>query len=490
VDNTEEFRCISLCTGYAGLELGLRRVIPNLRTVCYVEVEAFACANLVSKIETGKLDLAPIWTDIKTFDGKPFRDRIHIITGGYPCQPFSVAGKRKGTDDPRHLWPYIERLIQTVRPLWCFFENVGGHLSIGYPSVYRSLRLMGYKVEAGLFTAAEIGAPHKRERLFILAYNSNRQGYSADVSEPAKEAQPESGNDGRKRKLANARCNEQGRISRNSEKANGLAQKNKQANRRDPQSSPSRELGDTERTGQQGSIYRQGQEQFRGTGTRWPSCPGQPQYEWEEPRVVENTKQRCRRGQDGDSQRLQRPAETSGSDERQTKSRLGRSPYGIADTLDTNRGIGNENLSILQQTDAEKTIQRTVGGQQSISKAEVLQPNLLSQEQDATISEHRNPQETSSKNKSLDLQQVRKCEECPKASSPQRQRPNRNIVPTLPCGLAHCNGDVGKEENSMRIDRLRLLGNGVVPQQAELAFRTLYNKFSKELKCTNGNTES
>ena len=169
VDNTEEFRCISLCTGYAGIELGLQRVIPNLRTVAYVEIEAFAAANLVAKMEAGKLDAAPIWTDIKTFPAQGFRNRVHIVTAGYPCQPFSIAGKRKGTDDPRHLWPHIERIIEAVRPVWCFFENVPGHLSLGFPEVYRSLRNMGYAVEAGLFTAAEVGATIQGQRLYILA---------------------------------------------------------------------------------------------------------------------------------------------------------------------------------------------------------------------------------------------------------------------------------------------------------------------------------
>ncbi len=173
MDNSKEFRCISFCTGYAGIELGLRTVIPNLRTVTYVEVEAFACANLVAKIEEGKLDAAPIWTDIKTFNGEPFRDRIHLITGGYPCQPFSVAGKRQGTADPRHLWPYIEEQIRTIRPLFCFFENVSGHLTIGFSDVYRSLRNLGYSVEAGLFSASECGLNHQRKRLYILA---NAQG--------------------------------------------------------------------------------------------------------------------------------------------------------------------------------------------------------------------------------------------------------------------------------------------------------------------------
>jgi len=175
VDNTEEFRLLSLCSGYAGLELGLRGVIPNLRTVAYVEVEAFAVANLVGKMEKGQLDAAPIWTDIKTFDARPFRGKVDIITGGYPCQGFSVAGKRLGTKDPRHLWPYIERIIEAVRPVWCFFENVPGHLTLGFPEVYRSLRNLGYSVEAGLFTAAGCGEGHIRERLYILAHTNTKR---------------------------------------------------------------------------------------------------------------------------------------------------------------------------------------------------------------------------------------------------------------------------------------------------------------------------
>ena len=172
VDNTEEFRCISLCTGYAGIELGLRRVIPALRTVCYVEVEAFACANLVEKIEKGLLDAAPIWTDIKTFDGRPFYKRVHIITAGYPCQPFSVAARRyRKEQDDRNIWLFIKNIIREIRPLLFFGENVAGHLSKGFDRVVSDLDEIGYGIEAGLFSAAEIGAPHIRQRLFILAYS-------------------------------------------------------------------------------------------------------------------------------------------------------------------------------------------------------------------------------------------------------------------------------------------------------------------------------
>lgn len=173
VDNTEKQRIISFCTGYAGIELGLERAGVNIKPVAYVEREGYVCANLVSKIEQGKLGAAPIFTDVKTFPARYFSGKVHGIIGGYPCQPFSTAGKRCGTDDPRHLWPYILQHIRTIRPIWCLFENVSGHLTLGYEKVQEDLHEAGYLVEAGLFTAAEVGASHKRERLFILAYSAD-----------------------------------------------------------------------------------------------------------------------------------------------------------------------------------------------------------------------------------------------------------------------------------------------------------------------------
>ncbi len=125
-------------------------------------------------MEQGVLAPAPIWSDVKTFTELTpyFRNKVHGIIGGYPCQPFSAAGQRQGTEDPRHLFPYISSIINTIRPVWCFFENVSGHLSMGYEQVYRSLRDLGYRVEAGIYTAEQAGAPHQRERLFILAIRS------------------------------------------------------------------------------------------------------------------------------------------------------------------------------------------------------------------------------------------------------------------------------------------------------------------------------
>jgi site-specific DNA-cytosine methylase len=164
------FRVLSLCSGAGGLELGLRLAVPAARTVCYVEREAYACAVLAARMEEKALDAAPVWSDVATFDGTAWRGRVDCITGGYPCQPFSVAGRQRGSDDPRHLWPHVARIVREVEPAWCCFENVANHLNLGYREVRRELEEMGYRVAEGLFTAAEVGASHKRQRLFILAH--------------------------------------------------------------------------------------------------------------------------------------------------------------------------------------------------------------------------------------------------------------------------------------------------------------------------------
>src|SRR3990167_5354329 len=155
---------LSICSGVGGLDLGVRFSVPNARTVCYVEREAFAVAVLVARMQDGSLDDAPIWTDCKTFDGKPWRGKVDCIIGGYPCQPFSIAGNMRGEDDPRHLWPDIRRIVGEVRPEWCFFENVENHIKIGFENVRSELLADGFDVEAGVFTASEVGAPHGRDR--------------------------------------------------------------------------------------------------------------------------------------------------------------------------------------------------------------------------------------------------------------------------------------------------------------------------------------
>lgn len=170
VDSAEKpASVIAFCAGYGGIERGLELAGVNHRVVAYVEIEAFAIANLVAKMEARALASAPIWSDLKTFPAHLFRDRVDLITGGYPCQPFSSAGYRKGRDDPRHLWPHIRRHIKAIRPFRCFFENVEGHISLGLRDVIADLEEDSYTATWGIFSAAEVGAPHRRKRVFILA---------------------------------------------------------------------------------------------------------------------------------------------------------------------------------------------------------------------------------------------------------------------------------------------------------------------------------
>ncbi|WP_238365480.1 DNA cytosine methyltransferase [Mesobacterium pallidum] len=172
---------LSLCSGAGGLDLGLAIALPGYRAVGHVERETYAAAILVARMEDASLDRAPVWDDVATFDGRPWRGAVDVVTAGYPCQPFSVAGKRRGADDPRHLWPHVARIISEIEPPFVFLENVAHHLRLGFPEVAAGLVGMGYRLAAGLFTAAEVGAPHKRERLFILAI---REG--DELADPAR----------------------------------------------------------------------------------------------------------------------------------------------------------------------------------------------------------------------------------------------------------------------------------------------------------------
>ena len=160
---------LSLCAGAGGLDLGLALAEPGYRAVGYVERDAFAAAVLVARMEDQTLDQAPVWDDLADFDGRPWRGAVDLVSAGYPCQPFSVAGRRRGTEDPRHLWPHVARVISECGPVWVFLENVPNHLNLGYREVRSELEGLGYGVTEGLFTAAEVGAPHRRQRLFVLA---------------------------------------------------------------------------------------------------------------------------------------------------------------------------------------------------------------------------------------------------------------------------------------------------------------------------------
>ena len=176
-------RHLSLCSGYGGIDLGLRRVFPNCQPVACVEIEAFAAANLVAKMETQQMAPAPIWTDLKTFPFQEFRGKVDILHCGYPCQPFSTNGKRGGKKDGRALWGHIADGIWLCRPSVVFLENVEGHITLGLREVISDLEQLGYKTAWGIFSAAEVGAPHRRKRVFVLAHTDDSGG-NEDFKQP------------------------------------------------------------------------------------------------------------------------------------------------------------------------------------------------------------------------------------------------------------------------------------------------------------------
>jgi len=326
VDSTQNI--ISFCTGYGGIELGIRRAGVDVRTVVNVEIEAFCCANLAAKIEEGLMDDAPIYTDLKTFPAEIFRGKVHGIIGGYPCQPFSSAGKRKGEKDPRHLWPYIRSHVRAIRPLWCFFENVRGHTTMGLWRVLSDLEEDGYRTEFGLYSAEETGAPHQRIRCFILAKlpDTNLTGLEGETSERVQ------GREGRGEQYEV--CESTRRGGQNIQKQLGDTQHDgssaignigefqgesdgtqKAFEQSEGASKPEAELAyrECERHGRRDTSGSRGVDsegcdssqeeqtahdlrcEAEGCGgeprelahTRWPARPGEEQYEWEEPRVTE-----------------------------------------------------------------------------------------------------------------------------------------------------------------------------------------------------------
>jgi DNA (cytosine-5)-methyltransferase 1 len=157
----------SLCTGYGGLDMAVEEYF-GAETVWCAEFDKYA-----SQVVQAHYSI-PNYGDIKSINWAEL-EPIDILTAGYPCQPFSHAGYRKGTDDERHIFPYVLEAISIFRPKYVILENVRGHLSLGLKEVLASLTSIGYNARWQIVRASDVGAPHQRARLFIVAYpNDNR----------------------------------------------------------------------------------------------------------------------------------------------------------------------------------------------------------------------------------------------------------------------------------------------------------------------------
>lgn len=167
-----KLKVLDLFSGIGGFSLGLER-IGGFETIAFCEIEPFP-----RKVLQKHWPDVPIFEDVRTLHATDLPRAVDVICGGYPCQPFSLAGKRQGAEDDRHLWPEIDRLLREFsstgkKPSWCVFENVAGHINMGLDSVLADLEGQGYTAWPLVIPACAVDAPHRRDRVWIVAHAEN-----------------------------------------------------------------------------------------------------------------------------------------------------------------------------------------------------------------------------------------------------------------------------------------------------------------------------
>jgi DNA (cytosine-5)-methyltransferase 1 len=164
---------LALFAGAGGGILGGK--LLGWRTVCAVEWEAYPASVLLARQNDGILPPFPIWDDVQTFDGKPWRGIVDVVSGGFPCQDISAAGKGAGIDGERSgMWKEMARIISEVRPQYVFVENSPMLTSRGLGTVLGDLSTLGYDAEWGVISAADVGANHLRERIWIVGKSTQQ----------------------------------------------------------------------------------------------------------------------------------------------------------------------------------------------------------------------------------------------------------------------------------------------------------------------------
>ena len=162
----KKLKILDLFSGIGGFSLGLEAT-GGFETTAFCDIDPY-CRSVLKKHWPN----VPIFEDIRKLKGTDI-GTVDIITGGYPCQPFSVAGKQKGVEDKRHLWPEYFRIIKESRPTWVIGENVSGHIKLGLDSVIEDLESEGYAARTFSISASSIGANHKRERIWVVGYSEH-----------------------------------------------------------------------------------------------------------------------------------------------------------------------------------------------------------------------------------------------------------------------------------------------------------------------------
>ena len=193
---------LSLFSGAGGLDIAAKWA--GIRTVCYVEYDPYAQGVLMSRMREELLDAGPIWDDVQTFDGTPWRGKVDCVFGGFPCQDLSIAGNQDGIREGNRsgLWKEFARIIREVGPRYVLVENVPGLLLYGQLGVVLGdLAEMGFDAEWYVLSAGAVGAPHLRERVWVVAYSNSHSGRLQQIG-PGSEGQAFARNNGQEEYLA------------------------------------------------------------------------------------------------------------------------------------------------------------------------------------------------------------------------------------------------------------------------------------------------
>ncbi|MCG7406751.1 DNA (cytosine-5-)-methyltransferase [Paenibacillus sp. ACRRX] len=283
-------RKLRLFSGIGGIDLAAHWA--GMETVAFCEREPFP-----QQVLRKHWPDVPIYDDVCTLTAERLQEdeiigsgrAIDIISAGYPCQPFSNAGKRRGKEDDRHLWPEVARLLSEIRPRWFIGENVAGHVTMGLDDVLIDLESLGYKAQAFVIPAAAIGAPHRRDRVFVVAHSDCCDEWTGEEPKQPKRNAP-------RESISNSSDDVANSASIGKSGSREPFESIDQTSSRDGQASKSINV----RFGEERSAEsRMGRVldglSNRVDGHRWPATLGQPQHDWEPPRVATGVKDRTGR---------------------------------------------------------------------------------------------------------------------------------------------------------------------------------------------------
>jgi len=547
----DRIKTISFFTGAGMLELGVELAFGEIfDPIAYVECEAHAAAVIAAAMEQGRLRPAPVWSDARSVCGPLFGHYVRqaclgfngtggvdAFIGGYPCPDFSCAGKRAGIrGDKGSLWWSLAEAIAEYEPELLFLENVGGHTSQGFDTVCSSLQYMGYRIAAGLFTASETGASHKRERLFIMGDRISGEA-SPQHDQPRRSGQQQRGPASTRREVSGRFPDRSNETMENA--AIGQLRPGRQVERGDrsdgqPDSDidrPSGELADTECPQRRAGDEAQGCGGQGCDGCREKTSPAGSICETQLPIYPPGP---------GDLDAWGKILETSPLLEPAVYGKL--NPFFVENLMgwpmywsDIERDCNHEEwarrcceiLRVLCEGPPAKKIRRTIGGSRTVPKTKVLQQGMHGKGDAETIPNKKGLGKTSAKDAEGSLRAMRSNRK-PRNSSQKQEvvgQPTGEYLHALrilshyaaPCKQRYCSKkdmatlsplwvldlwqdcmqhlpDADKKawktasrENQKatiiatakqlvmadRTQQLRLLGNGVVPLQAAYAYTTL-----------------